>query len=476
MNPLARTLDYLTPPTRPRALNRPGPATPHSRPAPIGLAPLSAPTLAYWYGLLADPEHNPEVRGPNWWGKPNSAGVAVKMHRDDKVRIAYALRTFPLMARQSIWEAIPHPRQSPEDVEAARFVNYCFERIGWRRLIEYASRINQFGFYHTEFIEERAGVPRDMFPLHPSPDNALLFRKVRGIPCWLTESFLPRKGDETEAQGFYRYSAPGTGPTTQFHDYAETLTLRFVMEQEGANYAGFPTQRSVYGPWKMRNFLTVILGIKHERWGLGTPYATEPEDGASPEERDVVFEMLEEYRANERGAFLLPHGWAVKILGAESGQIGTDIDQTMEANARDVFGGFGASFQSMGDAKFGSFALAKVHDKHFSNAIERDGAIIAETLTMGNDGWSPVDRLVRRNYPNALLPKIIGRNFPTGDAVELIKAITDGIQKQAIPRADNIAQFILEIAGGPMPDIGLSESVLMDAERERMTKQTEGNE
>ncbi|NJO18050.1 MAG: hypothetical protein HC877_20670 [Thioploca sp.] len=154
--------------------------------------------------------------------------------------------------------------------------------------------------------------------------------------------------------------------------------------------------------------------------------------------------MLTEYRANERGFFNLPHGWDIGILGQNSQLMGTNIVQEIETSIRDIFGAFGASFQTMGDAKFGSFALADVHDRNFGNIVIVDGMNIGKVLTIGSDGWSFASRLRDMNYPTALLPTCEPYNFPTENSIGRAQILSLAVSKNAIRPGTHVERAILE--------------------------------
>ena len=222
--------------------------------------------------------------------------------------------------------------------------------------------------------------------------------------------------------------------------------------KEGANFTGIALQRGTYAPVEVKQFLTKIEAMQHERYGLGIPWAEEPHPdlgiAVTDEDRLAMQMLLEELRVNAHGHALTPHGWALKIFGVESGNggnaAGTNVRATIEACNRDIFGAYGASFETMGDAKFGSFALGSIHNNHYENAVEGDGGIITEALTLGNDGWSPLQRLRDLNYPGARIGDLYIRNIPTKDAANDVKVMIDGIRYKAIRATKQTEDYMLE--------------------------------
>ena len=372
---------------------------------------------------------------------PHSAGVVDKMSRDDKIGIAEQLRTAPILSPQAVWQFKAHPRRSPQDIEHARLCEMVFEQVKGD-LLKALLKGHRYGVGLAEGFEEYQELNPDTFPNHPT-GQALVFSRFREVLPRFVYSFEANKVDTTQARAIYLYSEGNT--QGERIDLEKSRIIRWTLNGGSNNFFGFGTYRLAYGPWFLRGFLRTIAASKHDKFGLGTLIAKQPQQ-LNPEDVTKMAEMMYEYRADERGYFSLPYGWDLAILGTlqNGGQIGTDVESFIESCHRDVFGAFGASFQTMGDAKFGSFALADVHQNQFDNIISQDAGDIATVLAKGVDGWSFAERLRQANYPDALPCTIHPRNFPTKDYTARAKALTEAVRYGAVRGGFHIEKAILE--------------------------------
>ena len=181
-----------------------------------------------------------------------------------------------------------------------------------------------------------------------------------------------------------------------------------------------------------------INSIKQDRFGVGIPYAIQPgieEGGVDPDDIEYVNHSLSEIRVNERAYFNLPAGWQVKLLSFDR-DMETQLLQSIEFCNRDIFLNWGAGFASMGDTKFGSFALGKVHDKHhylnnrtFANSTE-------QALIRGCDGFGFSTRFRDVNFPKAQVPRIEVRNLQSRDWLADLEQLDKHTKNGNLPQYD----------------------------------------
>lgn len=414
----------------------------HTRPIPLASGGPQGALRSQLYGLLTDPEHNPAIRGTAWRGTPTRPGVVDKMIRDDKVAIAESLRTAPLLSTNAIWTFKPHPRQYPEDIEHAKLCNIILEQVK-STLIPALLNFHRYGVGIAEGFEGIQELDPKEFPNHKTK-KARVFTKFRSIKAKHIHSFVADPKDSTRCIGFYLYN--DAGQPGRFVSIPKDRIVRLTTNGDANDFIGFGTYRVAYGPFFLRQFYRTIAAAKHDKFGLGTLISKAPANADKADEIKIA-EMMYEYRSHERGYFSLPFGWDLGVLGIlnNGGAIGTDVEGAIEGTHRDVFGAFGASFQTMGDAKFGSFALADVHQGNFDNIIQSDATLISKALCEADgDDWCFESHIRAENYPTALPATLHGRNFPTKDYTTRAKVLTDAVRYGAIRGGYHIERAILE--------------------------------
>lgn len=366
-------------------------------------------------GKIEDLDPNTEVRNELWYGDIHTMGLASQMMRDGHVRMSVDAIVGPLLAAG--WGFKPASKD-PVDVEAARFCDWAFfECTLWERLI----RVGTTGYVRDgaalfELTESQVDVPTGRFPLHPGKGKGSTFagyhqRALSTIDEWHQDPNDPTRLAAVTQQlphsDVERLSYPRI-------DVQANLLLRLTWDQEGANFAGFAPLRSAYGAWKMKRLLQLLDMIRHEREGTGIPTVEYPRD-ATPDEKDVVDEILRKVRAHESAYIKLPEGFSFKF-STTTGQ-STGISEAIERCNRDIAYNLGVAWMLLGIAgKTGSWALSDTQRGQYILLLERHARFWESVFNIGHDGWSPVARLVRLNYgAHVGVPRLEARNMPTKD-------------------------------------------------------------
>lgn len=443
MSWLRRLLSSSSSPAGPRAAGSGGNG-PNRRKATVT---TQRDTLFSRDQLIATLDANVKTRDYLWRGRPNHAGIAYRMFTDPVVQNAASIRVNPLISNQAIWRVEPPAEPTPQEVEAARFCEWMLTNcINWIKTIGFiAQHRHKIGVANVEFADEVQPISRDAFPLHAT-GNAIVLSQAVPVPPWSIKEYLPGQADQ--ARGFIQYVAGGG---ERVIDMNQQLVLRFTAGQEGKNYFGVPTARAAYGEWSQKILMQVVRVLKHERFGLGTPMATEPE-GAANADRDLVSQYLENLRANEAGFMVLPNGWEVDIL-IPNIEHGTNLTQDIEACNIGIYSAFTNSVASLGTGKFGSNALADTQDNHLDNAIEADAADIAGVITHGSDGWSIIKRYTALNYPGARIGKLVGSNFSQAANYKYVDQVEKLVRAGAIRPFEELEAYLLDKLVAPRPSV-----------------------
>ncbi|MEK0431100.1 MAG: hypothetical protein RL139_904 [Gemmatimonadota bacterium] len=420
-------------------------AIPPPRPRPRG----GAGTLIS-AGSIDDTDENADVRNERWYGSPGVAGWAQKMERDAHVRQSLSARSAPL--RGALWD-FEAASEAPADVEAAAFARWAFfERLSWDRFMRDALRFHRDGFSLFELTDDTAAIPTDRFPLHPGRGTGVVYTGLHHRPAWTVYRWAQSTSDPTQLASVEQRLQGTDGEKPGFVSIPGGALLRFTQEQEGANFAGFSTARSAYGPWKIKRLLLVLDAIRHERMGVATPELTLPEGvEANDEEVIAARSILAEMRSNEKGYILLPHGYEFKwASGGES----TNIGEAIERCNRDIAFNTGTGFMLLGlTGGTGSYALAQSQDGQYQVSLEGDAKFVCDTINLGSDGWSPVERLIRLNYGAKVgLPRICVRNMPTRNWEKLLPVVKDLVGAKIITVDNRLEDFTRKVTYLPARD------------------------
>lgn len=409
-------------------------------------------------GAIYDLDLSPEVRGQKWYGTPYKLGIGQQMLRDGHVRSAVNALMDPI--RTADWGVLPAGKE-PVDLEVAKFVEHClFDRcLNFDDMCRLLLGYLPDGFSWIELTEDIAPISKKAFPLHPGNGKAFIYSGAYDRPANTTDGFIqdPKRPHALKA---IRQRLPGSdGEDSRTVDVPSDRFVRITWDQTGANFAGLAPLRSAYGPWKIKQLLTVIDAIRHERQGMGTPAVKCPQ-GATDEQQDQAEEIAYSISANERGYVTLPFGYElVWISGGES----TGMDIAIERCNRDIAFNLGSGFQLLGlqNNSPGSHALASTQEGQLKLRIEVHAGTVQNALNKGSDGWSMVERLVRNNYgPDVAAPKIVPRNLPTRNWAALMPVVKDLVAQGIITSDGTLEDFVRTVLKLPR-----KEEVPSDARR-----------
>lgn len=368
----------------------------------------SGPGTMITAGLIESLEHNPVVEGDNWYGRPGHIGIAQKMIRDSHVRTALSFVDEPI--RSGI-DDIKATGDRPVDIECAKFCKkYFLQKLNWDAFLEQVLFYPRDGFSMFEMTDDVHTINRQEFPLHQGGGFGIVPTGLFHIPAWTVVEFHARKDNERQLDFIKQRNLGVSSANFTERIISADRIVRFTQKQEGSDFQGNPQLRAAYGPWKIRIALLAIMAIKHERNGLGVPEIQLPED---PSDNDIstAKTILAEMRTNEKGFIITPHGYVFRWTGASDND-STNVEGAIETMNRDIAIVFKAGFMRLGDANFGSFALASTQEGQLGISLEAHAAFITGVINFGVDGWSPLKRIAKLNYPDASVPRYEIRNLP----------------------------------------------------------------
>ena len=371
--------------------------------------------------------------------------------RDAHVRKSLDYIIGPLRAAH--WEFEPTSTE-PIDLEIAAFCEHVFfESINWDQALRNILKYKIAGFSLLEQTDAVEDISAAKFPNHPGGGQGIVITGLHHRPAWTVERWHQSSVNPLMIEGVTQHIIGSDGEQSGFRRIDADRLIRFTENQDGANFEGMATLRSAYGPWKMKIALQVIESIKHERQGVGTPTIRLPEN-AIDEDIDVAQTILSEMRAHQKGYLILPHGYEFTWESTSQGD-NTAISEAIERANRDISVNVNAGFMMLGlTGKMGSYALATSQQGSFEISLESDARFICSTMNRGSDGWSPVERLVRLNYGDAVqVPKMVALNLPTRDWSKVLPVINQLAITGVIQPDDELEAFTRRVLRIPEADL-----------------------
>lgn len=414
-------------------------------------------------GQIHDLDPNPEVRGDLWYGDGISIGLAAQMMRDTHVRKSVDGRVAPLCG--AYWDFEP-ASESPIDVEAADLARHAFfERLDWLGFVRRTTiGYTRDGFALNEFTDDTAPLPRERFPLHPGGGVGVLYTGIHHRPAFSKDEWIQSKKNPAQIDGVRQRLL---GSDAEEPDYREirldrgALLHRITWDQEGANFDGFARLRSSWGPFKKKRLLEAVNMIRHEREGAPLPELSEPEanqgNPSDDGEKTTAREILSGLRAHEQSYIHLPPGW--KFRWVPGGGNPTNIHQDIEACNNDIAYNLDVAWMRLGaQDKTGSRALASTQQGHYHLSVEQEARVWEYAMNVGQDGFSPVERLIRLNYGvDVGVPRLVVRNMPTKEWGAIFTAIPQLVQCRALVVDKPLRAFIRVLGSLPKEDPSTAE-------------------
>ncbi len=380
-------------------------------------------------GFIKDLDSNPEVRGAKWRGEPGKIGYAGKMLRDPHVRMSINYVTNPMTA--AVWRFQPTSK-APIDVEAANFLTWAFfDQLPWSKYLRrIALSYFSSGFALEEMTDDVRPVP-SRFALHPGGGRGLLPTAFHQRPAWSVYRWEQSKNDPSQLASVQQWLGGSDVERAGFVNVPADRLIRFTWDQEGADFDGLAPLRSAYPAWLAKIAFMTIDAIAHERHGVGTPYAIAGPNAAD-EDLDAAEQILAELRSMEKQYALFDNGWT---FDWKSGSSGTDLHQAILRCNQDIAINVGAGHMMLGQVGPGSYALAGSQEGQLHRETDAHARFISTVMHRGDDGWSPVERILRANYGDDVeVPKPKAFHLPTKNWESIAKTYSGLISTGALRR------------------------------------------
>lgn len=370
------------------------------------------------FGALQTGEHIGALDGSA------SRTIYDEMRRSDP-QISAVLRAIKLPVIRAEYRVEPASDDNGDE-EIAEFVQTNLLEgmsMSWRDTLRHILLHKDFGFSVMEKLYVR------------SPDGKIRLKKL--------DPRLPTSIERWVYKADSLDHIEQIGSDGQTYDLPINRCVVFTENREGDNWEGTSALRAVYGMWLIKNEMYKIAAIKHDRHGVGIPYAVEGEQATDPQ-REAIDEILKGLHANEIGHMRLPHGWEAGILTADN-KGGTDTEGYIKLLNEQIAVALLAQFLQLGSTETGSRALGQSFIDFFLLAMQETADYIADTLNR-----FVVRELVDYNfdvdeYPTLVAGQIKEMDFQTVATLQTAGVLsTDGELENAVRRGLGLPERDLE--------------------------------
>ncbi len=245
---------------------------------------------------------------------------------------------------------------------------------------------------------------------------------------------------------------------------AEDLVY-YRLGAEGDNWEGTSLLRPVYKPWRYKDGIERMVGVKAEREAMGVPIVYPPATGNVESQLDTLEEALDGFRTAETAFIFMPgpaaqhlgpeqanQGWHLDIVnpggsGTESGK--GNLIQYLEYHGDRIAAAFLAEFMRLGQGQtsVGARATAEVQQDPFTASLQALASVISTTLQE-----SVIERFIALNFEVEEPPKLKLILDDSIDLAALATYVKQLVDSKALVADEPLEDFLREHAGLPSAD------------------------
>lgn len=329
---------------------------------------LGATGTEFFRGFIKNDEYNPKLQGKAGFD------TITNMLTDAQVTAANSVYTLPV--KGATWQIDAEDPAIKRDLHEA-----LFQRISFPQMIDHALLGFTYGFEVMEKVFE-VDDGKHWY-------KKLAHRSQKTIDQWHTDE----NGDLTGIT--QRTWKAGTYKTI---DIPASNLFHLGYDQIGNNFVGRSGLRSAYKYWYIKENVERIAAIAMERFGLGVPAVTSPED-YDEKDKSIASKLAKNYRAGAKAYLYLPKDWEFNILG-QGDSARYDPMPLIRYCDEGIATAALAMVLVIGRTFTGSFALAKSLLDLFQLALE------------GVADW------VQENINRQLVRPFLCMNYPDGENIK----------------------------------------------------------
>lgn len=240
----------------------------------------------------------------------------------------------------------------------------------------------------------------------------------------------------------------------------------YVNEKEGDDWEGTSILRSAWKHWLFKDRAENIEIVAMERQGLGVPTGKTP-TGATPEEEAKLDEILQNFRANDKGYLRYPQNFDISMLDMKANSIKNPND-FIKRQEWAIMLNVLATFMQMGSGTGGSYALFKGSNTFFLMALEYVAKYVCETTNK-----YVIKKLVDYNFLNITkYPELKYDKIGAVDINSLTTSLQRGIQTGVLTVDSRLETYLRdamdlpEYSGETLVDPSMADDILMELDSE----------
>lgn len=348
-----------------------------------------------------------------------------------------------LAIQQAEWDMVPYS-DSKQDREIATFLEEMLKPM-WNTILSQVLNYLIYGFMLFE-------------PLYKVVDGKIVWDRLAPRMPWTVDKWVPKNGCVGSVT---QYAWDERNQMYNYFDIPGRKILRFTNRQNGSNFEGKSIMRGAYKHWDHKNLLYNILIIRHERYGVGLPVGTLP-DNATDDQVAEYREILKAVRSNECGYIMLPRGVSIddsiKILVPEGGEAGaTGLIEGIEHHNIQIARSVLTQFINLGDTKTGARAVSEDMSSLFLMSLGSVVKYISGVISFGqpleNGG---LRELVDMNWDNVNgYPVWKCEKIKKDDSSAILATIAQLVQAGALIHDESLEKHTRRLAGVPWEDVNV---------------------
>lgn len=387
---------------------------------------------------------------------------AVRVYRemsDNSGIVGAVLYTVEMFLRQTEWRVEPNPSGTPRALQAAEFLDECFEDMDhtWDDFIAEVVTMLPYGWAYIEKIFKHRLGPNQTDDAKRSRFNDGRIG-IRKLAQRSQDSLYRWEFDhQGNTKGMWQLD-PWGGAQTVLIPSARALHFRTTSRKN--NPQGRSVLRNAYRHWWFAKRLEDIEAIGIERDLTGLPKMELPPEmfapNATPQQKAIVqnyLTLVQQVRRDEREGIVMPcetlpdgkaSGYKFSLLGS-GGRRAIDTSAPIIRHEQRIAMSMLAEFIFLGTQNVGSWSLASSKASLFAKTLGGHMENIAGTINrnlvpqvMGLNGF------VAEEYP-----KVVYGDIETPDLADIASYINQLVGAAVLTPDDSIERKLREMANLP---------------------------
>jgi hypothetical protein len=155
--------------------------------------------------------------------------------------------------------------------------------------------------------------------------------------------------------------------------------LLWVYDQQGDDYFGVPPTRHCYKAWTFKQQLERLNLLSFDKFGVGTPIASEPEGGLTEPERARLALYLKNWRAGEAEYVIHPYGASIDIKSGDGKTVMSSLEWVRAYNLA-IAKTYLTQQTELGSTETGARALGETFYEQLGGIVQADCEDLANLI------------------------------------------------------------------------------------------------